>query len=429
MASLHRIFGTISKFTKQSDGSLVVEGIASSETVDQQGEIVKADAMRAALPDFMKFANVREMHQPIAAGKALSVSVDDAGVTHIEAHVVDAGSVAKVEAGVLQGFSIGGSVPPGGRNKDNAKVIEALKLTEISLVDRPANPDAVITLVKMDGGEPVTEPVTKGMYQVGWAAELCASLSALASDTAWEAEYEGDDSPVPGKLKSVVTELCAALVALVQEETAELVAQHAGEPEADVVGMASKPGTLKKSEKLAAIAKAFLGAAKGEPVEKKGKKFSKATSEAIGAIHKCVKDAHEKLGALGYEDAEEKDDEVGMAAKSAELTKRATDAEVAKAAALADLAKAEEATKLAGDALKKVLAERDALTKQLAEAKVELSRKPLKAFPVERGADDPAVKADAKPVPGAPAPLADAAALVKAIHATGGTTPAFNRNQ
>jgi hypothetical protein len=45
-----RVFGSITKFEKQADGTLYVEGIASSESVDSQGEIVKASAIKAALP-------------------------------------------------------------------------------------------------------------------------------------------------------------------------------------------------------------------------------------------------------------------------------------------------------------------------------------------------------------------------------------------
>lgn len=412
MAHAIRVYGSISKVTKQDDGTLVVEGIASTESVDSQGEVVKADAMRAALPDFMKFANVREMHQPIAAGKAISCTVDDAGVTHISAHIVDSDSCKKVEAGVLQGFSIGGSVPPGGRDKDNAKIINTLKLSEISLVDRPANPDALITLFKMDS-EPAAEPVAKGMYQVAWAAELCSALDALAASTGFEADAEGDGSLIPARLKALVAELCAVLRDLVAEETAELVGDDGAE--VDVVGMASKPGALKKSEKLASIARAFISAAKGEQVEKKGAKFSKATAAALADIHKCVQDAHAKLGALGYDSAEsEQKDDVSMAAqsgdvaKAADLEKRATEAEAA--------------TKLAGDALKKVCDERDALQKRLDVAEVELKKKgSLRAMPISKSDDAAQLAASATPIPGAVGEAASAAALTKAVHSSGGT--------
>jgi hypothetical protein len=153
-----RVFGSITKFEKQADGTLYVEGIASSESVDSQGEIVKASAIKAAATDYLKFPAVREMHQLIAAGKALGLDVGEDGKTYIAAKIVDPIAIRKIEEGVYKGFSIGGSVPPGGRNKDDPKIIEQLKLSEISLVDRPANPDCVVTLFKAEAEPPGSAP-------------------------------------------------------------------------------------------------------------------------------------------------------------------------------------------------------------------------------------------------------------------------------
>jgi hypothetical protein len=114
-----RLFAKIdrAKLKKNDDGTLYVEGIASSENVDSQGEIVKASAIAAALPDYMKFPALREMHQLIAAGKTLAADVREDGCTYIAAKVVDPIACKKVEEGVYAGFSIGGSVPPGGRSR------------------------------------------------------------------------------------------------------------------------------------------------------------------------------------------------------------------------------------------------------------------------------------------------------------------------
>ncbi len=129
---------------KVDDEQRMVYGYASTEALDVQGEIVTKQAMAAALQDYMQFANIREMHQPSAVGVAKSVEMDDKG-TFISAHVVDDSAWSKVKAGVYKGFSIGGKAI---EKVDN--VINALRLTEISLVDRPANPEALITLWKAD---------------------------------------------------------------------------------------------------------------------------------------------------------------------------------------------------------------------------------------------------------------------------------------
>jgi hypothetical protein len=136
-----RLYGTIQKVEPQDDGTVRVHGIATSEVVDDQDEIVRADAMRAAVPDYMRFPALREMHQLSAAGTTLEAEVGDDGATRIVAHVVDPVAVAKVRNQVYRGFSIGGRVTR--REAGNPKVITGLVLNEISLVDRPANPEAI----------------------------------------------------------------------------------------------------------------------------------------------------------------------------------------------------------------------------------------------------------------------------------------------
>jgi hypothetical protein len=136
-----RLYGAIQKIEPKDDGTVQVHGIASSEVVDEQGEIVRADAMRAAMPDYMRFPALREMHQAAAAGTTLEAEVGDDGATRIVAHVVDPIAITKVRNQVYRGFSIGGRVTQ--REAGNPKVITGLVLNEISLVDRPANPEAI----------------------------------------------------------------------------------------------------------------------------------------------------------------------------------------------------------------------------------------------------------------------------------------------
>ena len=136
-----RLYGAIQKVEPQDDGTVRVYGIATSEAVDEQGEIVRADAIRAAIPDYMRFPALREMHQLSAAGTTLEAEVCEDGTTRIVAHVVDPVAVAKVRNQVYRGFSIGGRVTQ--RKAGNPNTITGLVLNEISLVDRPANPEAI----------------------------------------------------------------------------------------------------------------------------------------------------------------------------------------------------------------------------------------------------------------------------------------------
>lgn len=139
------------EITKLDREQRLVFGYASTEALDNQGEIVTKSAIEAALPAYMRFANIREMHQPSAVGVAEEAEVDEKGF-RIGARIVDDGAWKKVTEGVYKGFSIGGKVTE--RDPVRKHVITGLDLLEVSLVDRPANPEAMIELYK--GARPVS---------------------------------------------------------------------------------------------------------------------------------------------------------------------------------------------------------------------------------------------------------------------------------
>jgi hypothetical protein len=143
-----KLYGEITKVEAQDDGAIKVTGVASTGAVDDADERVLPEAMKAALPAYMRFGALREMHGLSAAGATLSAQVGEDGATRIEALVVDPVAVRKVQLGVYKGFSIGGRVLA--RDPADRKVITKLKLNEISLVDRPCNPEAVIDMWKAD---------------------------------------------------------------------------------------------------------------------------------------------------------------------------------------------------------------------------------------------------------------------------------------
>lgn len=151
-----KIFATI---IKRDDEKRMVYGYASTEAMDSQGERVSKAAIEAALPDYMRWANVREMHQASAVGVTKSAEIDEKGL-YIQAKIVDDAAWGKVKEEVYKGFSIGG--------KSVAKTddtITELKLTEISLVDRPANSECAIELWKSEDGKPVPVPLEKAAVE------------------------------------------------------------------------------------------------------------------------------------------------------------------------------------------------------------------------------------------------------------------------
>ena len=302
-----KLYAEIAKMEAQDDGTVKVWGYASSEAVDSDGEVIAAEAMKAAIPDYMKFGAVREMHGSNAAGTAIEINVEDDGRTFFGAHIVDPVAVTKVKTGVYKGFSIGGSVTA--RDELNKSQITGLKLTEISLVDRPANPDAVFTCFKADkpkdddevdkaeddkpsdkadetpaddaekadgnkkddkkdeteksasvelseseiailkavlakAEKPKDEPVAKSMWQVKSLADVLISLKWLIND----AGYDGVDESVIAQIKESAGSLAESLKALTVSEADKLVDGLAAK--------ADKSDDLAKAEMADELAKA-----------------------------------------------------------------------------------------------------------------------------------------------------------------------------
>ena len=142
-------------FEKVDKKKKMASGYASTPDEDSDGDIITLDAIKDALPDYLEYSNIREMHQPIAVGVVKKHKMTDKGL-YIDVKVVDANAWEKVLEGVYKGFSIGGRILEAGDRYDEStgrylgKTIKKLKLVEISLVDRPANPKAKIEVVKFE---------------------------------------------------------------------------------------------------------------------------------------------------------------------------------------------------------------------------------------------------------------------------------------
>ena len=212
-----KLYGEISKTEAQDDGTVKVWGYASSSAVDSDGEIVTAEAMKAAIPDYMKFGAVREMHQDKAAGTAIEAEVQVDGRTYFGAHIVDSEAVKKVNAGVYKGFSIGGKVT--GRDVLNKSTVTALKLVEISLVDRPANQEAIFTLVKFEDIDKLEKVDLKKYlgeqnHDAGWAIDALNTIYALYSKELSETKQSPDQITA---LKDVIEGLKTFIASEIKE--------------------------------------------------------------------------------------------------------------------------------------------------------------------------------------------------------------------
>ena len=147
-------YAAIIKQEKQEDGSLLVYGKATDDSLDIDQQICDDTWLASAMPEWFKTGgNIREQHSSIAAGVAKEYE-NKADGHYISVLVVDPVSVKKVESGVLKGFSIGIKSPRVVRDQKaaNGRIIDG-QIVEVSLVDRPANPNAKLMLAKSVEGE------------------------------------------------------------------------------------------------------------------------------------------------------------------------------------------------------------------------------------------------------------------------------------
>lgn len=254
-----KLYAEIAKMEAQDDGTVKVWGYASSEAVDSDGEIIAAEAMKAAIPDYMKFGAVREMHGSNAAGTAIEINVEDDGRTFFGAHIVDPVAVTKVKTGVYKGFSIGGSVTA--RDELNKSQITGLKLTEISLVDRPANPDAVFTCFKAD--KPKDEEEADKDDKPSDKSAEDEDDKPKDGDKEPEAEDKEDDKKNDKEdeaEKSASVNLSESEIAILKAVLAKAEKQEAApkadEPVDESVSKSDKSDDLAKAEMADALAKA-----------------------------------------------------------------------------------------------------------------------------------------------------------------------------
>jgi hypothetical protein len=152
--------------TKVDKERRLVSGFASLNNIDTQGDEVTPEANRAAFSRFR--GNIREMHQPIAAGRMVKFEEQDyldpdtntlyKGV-YVTAYISQGAESTwqKVLDGTLSGFSINGPLldyeMDFSKSEKPVRIVKDYDLTELSLVDNPANQLAnVLSIAKSADG-------------------------------------------------------------------------------------------------------------------------------------------------------------------------------------------------------------------------------------------------------------------------------------
>ena len=192
-------------FSKVDTEKRIVSGFATLDNVDRQNDIVTPEASKNAFSKFR--GNIREMHQPKAVGKMVSFREDKyfdpeskkfyQGV-YVSAYVSKGApdTWEKVLDGTLTGFSIGGKMNKWDdaydeKSESTVRIIKDYDLTELSLVDSPANQFAnILSVEKVDGVDKITGQAAEVQIEnVFWDKE-----SGLVTIS----EEEAVNSPING---------------------------------------------------------------------------------------------------------------------------------------------------------------------------------------------------------------------------------------
>lgn len=228
-------FGHIVKFDKLDDGTLMVYGKAAGPEVDLDEQICDPAWLKSAMPKWFEWGNVREQHSNIASGVGVEMTEGEDGGYWLKTHVVDPGTVKKVETRTLKGYSVGISngrvvrdkAAKGGRINDGT-------IHEISLVDRPANAACSISIAKSADGVKFA-PVQAG-DEVGAAqsdvdeapVRETAALTAIEKSATWYREaLRTVEDALTGQWSHTVPFITKAARPAEDDEHADVAGAHA----------------------------------------------------------------------------------------------------------------------------------------------------------------------------------------------------------
>lgn len=299
------------------------------DTIDQRGWVL--DKYRSN-PVVLFGHNDKSVANVI--GKALNVRIEGGALMgDIEFAPAAANPDAEivyqlVKGGYLNSVSVGFQPIEWALSKDKSRAggvdFKKQELLEISVVPVPANANALvqakaagIDFSRLKLAEPKAErslPTIKekGLYEVSWLACLLADLSWLEEMVEWEADYEGDGSPVPMMITDAVNQLGQALVAMTVEEVTELLAEETEEKR--FAGLMKHAANARKAgeveglftpNQIRALQPPALPTFGAPLIERAGKTISSVTEKELRDAHALISEGCNKIMKLVDVPAEE----------------------------------------------------------------------------------------------------------------------------
>jgi len=230
-----------------------------------------------------------------------------------------------VKGGYLNSVSVGFQPLEWSLSKDKSRPggvdFKKQELLEISVVPVPANANALVQakaagididrigLTAKERAFPAL--TTKSLYEVSWLACLLCDLAWLEEMVEWEAEHEGDGSPVPMMITDALNQLGAALVAMTVEEVSELLGEEAeaksysgllqralkyrspaasGDPWRDAWEAAEAESIFSPAQ-----VRALRSIFESGPITRAGKTISAATEKELRSAHGMISEGCNKI--------------------------------------------------------------------------------------------------------------------------------------
>jgi HK97 family phage prohead protease/HK97 family phage major capsid protein len=301
MVDKNKVLTLTSTFTKSNDlptksdiiDSIMIEGYASTNDVDRQGDIVPASVWTAGMENYLKNPVILAYHEhsePI--GRMVEHRIDEKGLwikARISAAAEDVFNLVK--DGVLTAFSIGFRIVDAEYNSAaELFVVKELELHEISVVSVPANQNTIFSLSKAFN---TAEEFKSFKMQFAPKSE---SAKGLESSTEAKSDIIKEWNIMdPKELEQMLAKAAASAA----EQTAKAIADQQAKAAAEQAAKEKQQAEFDEKVKAAVISTGQSGAEKLlAEVEKRLAEQQESSKTVLAGLEAALKEKAAELEAI-----------------------------------------------------------------------------------------------------------------------------------
>ena len=301
MVDKNKVLTLTSTFTKSSElptksdiiESIMIEGYASTNDADRQGDIVPTSVWEAGMQNYLKNPVILAYHEhcePI--GRMVEHRIDEKGLwikARISAAAEDVFNLVK--DGVLTAFSIGFRIVDAEYNSAaELFVVKELELHEISVVSVPANQNTIFSLSKAFN---TAEEFKSFKMQFAPKSE---SAKGLESSTEAKSDINKEWNIMDPK---ELEQMLAKAASTAAEQTAKAIADQQAKSAAELAEKTKQAAEFDDKVKAAVISTGQSGAEKLlAEVEKRLADQNESSKAALAGLEAALKDKAAEIEAI-----------------------------------------------------------------------------------------------------------------------------------